>query len=471
MAESSNANATVSGLKVSDILLPHPSLPNSLCLGPRTVESPAHLISCEAHRIPFVNQNLDLTSWADCLRAWPNPPEDWVSWYSRVSKTYQSTWETTGIADALSLSLSPLEKHENLLKTIGYFWSDALNCFMFGHGPMTPTLLDVTSTEENSSEETQSSRRDSSSGNSGKTTTQSQPDLPPSASRKRPVPEPVAPQATHKEPMHQESSKGTASPFIKPRGFSSLPPFSPRLIFRANPFLLTSANHFLCFDNTSSGGVEEYGCPPRTRIRWSTPLTRSPVGQAPDGDHRADHLIIGCPAGLGRAAGGTFMSITLGAATKLLDDMMINYSEWHTERAPQGKKVNSVEETSSLSDKIDVIMSMLVNGRSNVDPNNVPLASLVAQEENVDVNFIKNNNFNNNAYGNNSGNNYRPYPSANGNGYGNSYGNSYNNNRSVPSGLEAMLKEFISTQIAFNKSVEEKLDKIDTIASRVDRRL
>src|SRR5215213_1541557 len=142
---------------------------------------------------------------------------------------------------------------------------------------------------------------------------------------------------------------------------------------------------------------------------------------------------------LDSAAGRTFMSITLGATTKLLDDMMINYSEWHTERAPQGKKVNSVEETSSLSDKIDVIMSMLVNGRSNVDPNNVPLASLVAQEENVDVNFIKNNNFNNNAYRNNSGNNYRPYPSANGNGYGNSYGNSYNNNRSVPSGLEAML--------------------------------
>jgi hypothetical protein len=44
--------------------------------------------------------------------------------------------------------------------------------------------------------------------------------------------------------------------------------------------------------------------------------------------------------------------------------MMINYSEWHTERAPQGKKVNSVEETSSLSDKIDTIMSMLVNGMS-----------------------------------------------------------------------------------------------------------
>ncbi|KAK1651800.1 hypothetical protein QYE76_069605, partial [Lolium multiflorum] len=163
------------------------------------------------------------------------------------------------------------------------------------------------------------------------------------------------------------------------------------------------------------------------------------------------------------------MSITLGAATKLLDDMMINYSEWHTERTPQGKKVNSVEETSSLGDKIDAIMSMLANGRSHIDPNNVPLASLVAQEENVDVNFIKNNNFNNNAYRNNYGNNnFRPYPSNNSNGYGNSYGNSYNNNKSVPSGLEVMLKEFISTQTAFNKTVEEKLGKIDILASKVD---
>jgi hypothetical protein len=51
--------------------------------------------------------------------------------------------EIIGIIDALSLSLSPLEKNENLLKTISYFWSDALNCFLFGHGPMTPTLMDV----------------------------------------------------------------------------------------------------------------------------------------------------------------------------------------------------------------------------------------------------------------------------------------------------------------------------------------
>jgi hypothetical protein len=36
---------------------------------------------------------------------------------------------------------------------------------------------------------------------------------------------------------------------------------------------------------------------------------------------------------LDSAAGGTFMSLTLGTATKLLDNMMVNYSEWHTDGA------------------------------------------------------------------------------------------------------------------------------------------
>jgi hypothetical protein len=38
----------------------------------------------------------------------------------------------------------------------------------------------------------------------------------------------------------------------------------------------------------------------------------------------------------------------------------------------------------------------------------------------------------------------------------------------APSDLEVMLKDFISKQIAFNKSVEEKLGKIDVLASKVD---
>ena len=44
----------------------------------------------------------------------------------------------------LTYHYHPLTKDENLLKTIGYFYSDALNRLLLGHGPMTPTLLDVT---------------------------------------------------------------------------------------------------------------------------------------------------------------------------------------------------------------------------------------------------------------------------------------------------------------------------------------
>jgi hypothetical protein len=59
-------------------------------------------------------------------------------------------------------------------------------------------------------------------------------------------------------------------------------------------------------------------------------------------------------------------------------------------------------------------------------------------------------------------------PSTNGNGYGNSYGNSSNNTRAAPSELEVMHKDFIGKQTAFNRSVEEKLGKIDILASKVD---
>jgi hypothetical protein len=63
-------------------------------------------------------------------------------------------------------------------------------------------------------------------------------------------------------------------------------------------------------------------------------------------------------------------------------------------------------------------MLMLSNDRAHVDPNNVPLASFVAQEEHVYVNFIRNNNFNNNAYRNNfASNSYRPFPSNGDNSY------------------------------------------------------
>src|SRR3954451_14389931 len=160
------------------------------------------------------------------------------------------------------------------------------------------------------------------------------------------------------------------------------------------------------------------------------------------------------------------MSITLGAATKLLNNMMVNYSEWHTERAPQGKKENYVEETSSLSDNIDTIVCMIFNGNGQVDPNNVPLASLVAQEENVDVNFIKSNNFNNNAYRNNFGsNNYRPYPS-NGNGL-----NSRMPSEERISEIERSTKNFMQMQFEKNKLLMQSMGEQTAILKSISQLL
>src|ERR1041385_3925257 len=163
---------------------------------------------------------------------------------------------------------------------------------------------------------------------------------------------------------------------------------------------------------------------------------------------------------LDSAAGGTFMSTTLGAATKILDEMMTNYSQWHTERAPTGGKVNYVEEITFLNEKVDLIMSLLTK-QPSIDPHDVPLNSLVAQEQ-VDVNFIARNNFNNNAYRGNFASNPRPFPSN----YGNN--NTYPSNKNPTSELENMLRDFITTQKAFNKNVEDKLAKLDNLSLKVD---
>ena len=72
------------------------------------------------------------------------------------------------------------------------------------------------------------------------------------------------------------------------------------------------------------------------------------------------------------------MSTTLGAATKLLDDMIENYSQFHTERAPTSKKVSFVEEISSLNDKIDIPIYLL-SMQVPIDPSNVPFNSLIAK--------------------------------------------------------------------------------------------
>jgi hypothetical protein len=92
---------------------------------------------------------------------------------------------------------------------------------------------------------------------------------------------------------------------------------------------------------------------------------------------------------LDSAAGGTFMGITLCEATKLLDNIMANYSQWHTKRAPTSKKVNSVEEINSLSEKVDALMKLVANKSDPIDLNDVPLSTLIEQNsDSVDVNFV-----------------------------------------------------------------------------------
>ena len=73
------------------------------------------------------------------------------------------------------------------------------------------------------------------------------------------------------------------------------------------------------------------------------------------------------------------MEITLGEATKFLDNIMANYSQWHTERAPTSKIVNSVEEISSLSDKVDALMKLVASKSAPIDLNDVSLSTLIEQ--------------------------------------------------------------------------------------------
>src|SRR6266496_4142568 len=110
------------------------------------------------------------------------------------------------------------------------------------------------------------------------------------------------------------------------------------------------------------------------------------------------------------AAGGNFMEITLGEATNLLDNIMVNYSQWHTERASTSKKVHAIEEINVLSGKMDELMKLFASKSAPIDPNDMPLSTLIQNNnESMDVNFVGRNNFGNNAYGGNF--NPRSFPS------------------------------------------------------------
>ena len=133
------------------------------------------------------------------------------------------------------------------------------------------------------------------------------------------------------------------------------------------------------------------------------------------------------------------MEITLGEATKLLDNIMVNYSQWHTERSSTNKKVHAVELINVLSGKMDELMKLFASKSASIDTNDMPLSTLIENNnESMDVNLVGRNNFGNNAYRGNF--NPRSFPSNSSNNYGNSYNNSNGNFNKMPSELRLVLR-------------------------------
>ena len=70
-------------------------------------------------------------------------PKGWRDWFHRVSEKNVRDWEVCDLNQCLTLSLSGMERNDSLLISAFYFWSNTQNAFVFWHGPMTITLVDV----------------------------------------------------------------------------------------------------------------------------------------------------------------------------------------------------------------------------------------------------------------------------------------------------------------------------------------
>jgi hypothetical protein len=136
---------------------------------------------------------------------------------------------------------------------------------------------------------------------------------------------------------------------------------------------------------------------------------------------------------LDSAAGGAFMSKTIAEAKAILESILQNYSQWHTERAPMpSKKVDSIEEVDVLSNKMDAIHAFI--SKQNIE--NVLLHELIGNSaESVDVNFCRN--FGGNGYGNHNYNSYNRAPYV---------PNKFTTSSNVFSDLENTIRYFISTK-------------------------
>ena len=87
------------------------------------------------------------------------------------------------------------------------------------------------------------------------------------------------------------------------------------------------------------------------------------------------------------------------------------YSQWHTERST--KKVHAIEEINVLSGKMDELMKFIASKSTPIDPNDMPLSTLIENNnESMDVNFVGRNSFGNNAYRGKGRRPRRPFPSS-----------------------------------------------------------
>ena len=103
---------------------------------------PTDIINLETGRMLLKASNMT-SNWSLAFRSWPSVIPGWRNLFRRVARLYQASWEQYDIGQCLNLSLSEMVKNEQMLAMGSYSWSDAINTFLFGHGPMTPTLLDV----------------------------------------------------------------------------------------------------------------------------------------------------------------------------------------------------------------------------------------------------------------------------------------------------------------------------------------
>jgi hypothetical protein len=119
----------------------------SYFLSPVGIPDPLEFIEAESNRIPFKSALVRPHAWQDAFKNWPLPPiAGWRNWYKRIleNKSVKTgNWDNLRIAQCLELSLAETPKNEILLIAACHFWSNGVNAFLFGHGPMSPTLADV----------------------------------------------------------------------------------------------------------------------------------------------------------------------------------------------------------------------------------------------------------------------------------------------------------------------------------------